>query len=44
MVVLEAGRVVTEKVRDYCPRTGIEVTAEMTLSPRKPARIRRKAQ
>jgi predicted ABC-type ATPase len=35
-VVLEAGRVATEKMLDYYRRMGIEVTPEMTLAPEKP--------
>jgi predicted ABC-type ATPase len=42
-IVLEAGRVATEKMLDYYKRMGIKVTPEMTLAPEKPKRIRRKA-
>ena len=35
-IVLEAGRVATEKMLDYYRRMGIEVTPEMTLAPEKP--------
>jgi len=38
-IVLEAGRVATEKMLDYYRRMGIEVTPEMTLAPEKPAII-----
>ena len=38
-VVLEAGRVATEKMLDYYRRMGIEVTPEMTLAPEKPMRV-----
>ena len=38
-VVLEAGRVATEKMLDYYRRMGIEVTPEMTLAPEKPVRV-----
>lgn len=38
-VVLEAGRVATEKMLDYYRRMGIEVTPEMTLAPEKPATV-----
>jgi predicted ABC-type ATPase len=41
-IVLEAGRVATEKMLDYYKRMGIKVTPEMTLAPEKPKRIRRK--
>ena len=36
-IVLEAGRVATEKMLDYYRRMGIEVTPEMTLAPKEPA-------
>ena len=42
-IVLEAGRVATEKMLDYYKRMGIKVTPEMTLAPEKPKRVRRKA-
>jgi len=32
-IVLEAGRVATEKMVDYYRRMGINVTPEMTLAP-----------
>ena len=35
-IVLEAGRVATEKMLDYYKRMGIKVTPEMTLAPEKP--------
>jgi hypothetical protein len=35
-IVLEAGRVATEKMLDYYQRMGIKVTHEMTLAPEKP--------
>ena len=38
-VVLEAGRVATEKMLDYYRRMGIEVTPEMTLAPEKPTGV-----
>ncbi len=41
-IVLEAGRVATEKMLDYYKRMGIKVTPEMTLAPEKPKRARRK--
>lgn len=41
-IVLEAGRVATEKMLDYYKRMGIKVTPEMTLAPEKPKRTRRK--
>ena len=37
-IVLEAGRVATEKMLDYYKRMGIEVTPQMTLAPEKPAK------
>jgi hypothetical protein len=40
-IVLEAGRVATEKMLDYYKRMGIKVTPEMTLAPEKPKRTRR---
>lgn len=43
-VVLEASRVATEKMLDYYKRMGIKVTPQMTLSPEKPKRVRRKAE
>lgn len=42
-IVLEAGRVATEKMLDYYKLMGIKVTPEMTLAPEKPKRVRRKA-
>lgn len=42
-IVLEAGRVATEKMLDYYKRMGIKVTPQMTLAPEKPKRVRRKA-
>jgi predicted ABC-type ATPase len=42
-IVLEAGRVATEKMLDYYKRMGIKVTPQMTLAPEKPKRLRRKA-
>jgi hypothetical protein len=36
-IVLEAGRVATEKMLDYYRRMDIEVTPEMTLAPEKVA-------
>jgi hypothetical protein len=42
-IVLEAGRVATEKMLDYYKRMGIKVTPQMTLAPEKPKRMRRKA-
>jgi predicted ABC-type ATPase len=41
-IVLEAGRVATEKMLDYYRRMGIKVTPQMTLAPEKPKRVRRK--
>ncbi len=41
-IVLEAGRVATEKMLDYYKRMDIKVTPEMTLAPEKPKRTRRK--
>ena len=41
-IVLEAGRVATEKMLDYYQRMGIKVTPEMTLASEKPKRTRRK--
>ena len=41
-IVLEAGRVATEKMLDYYKRMGIKVTPQMTLAPEKPKRVRRK--
>ena len=38
-IVLEAGRVATEKMLDYYRRMDIEVTPEMTLAPEKPVRV-----
>ena len=43
-VVLEAGRVATEKMLDYYRRMGIEVTPEMTLVPEGSASGRHKAE
>ena len=40
-IVLEAGRVATEKMLDYYKRMGIKVTPQMTLAPEKPKRTRR---
>jgi predicted ABC-type ATPase len=42
-IVLEAGRVATEKMLDYYKRMGIKVTPQMTLAPETPKRARRKA-
>lgn len=42
-IVLEAGRVATEKMLDYYKRMGVQVTPEMTLAPKKSARAPRKA-
>ena len=42
-IVLEAGRVSTEKMLDYYRRMGIKVTPQMTLAPEKPRRARRKS-
>ena len=42
-IVLEAGRVATEKMIDYYKRMGIKVTPQMTLAPEKPQRVRRRA-
>ncbi|WP_395745056.1 hypothetical protein [Prosthecobacter sp.] len=41
-IVLEAGRVATEKMLDYYKRMGIKVTPQMTLAPEEPKRVRRK--
>lgn len=41
-IVLEAGRVATEKMLDYYKRMGIKVTPEMTLAPETPERTRQK--
>ena len=41
-IVLEAGRVATEKMLDYYKRMGIKVTAQMTLAPEKPKRKKEK--
>ena len=41
-IVLEAGRVATEKMLDYYKLMGIIVTPQMTLTPEKPKRVRRK--
>lgn len=41
-IVLEAGRVATEKMLDYYKRMGIKVTPQMTLVPEKPKRVSRK--
>ena len=35
-IVLEAGRVATEKMLDYYKRMGIKVTPQMTLAPDQP--------
>ena len=44
-IVIEAGRVATEKMLDYDndKRIGIKVTSEMTVVAEKPKRTRRKA-
>jgi hypothetical protein len=42
-IVLEAGRVATEKMLDYYKRMGIKVTPQMTMAPEKPKRARHKA-
>ena len=42
-IVLEAGRVATEKMLDYYKRMGIKVTPQMTLAPEKPKRVCGKA-
>jgi predicted ABC-type ATPase len=39
-IVLEAGRVATEKMLDYYRRMDIEVTPQMTLAPERPAGTR----
>ena len=39
-IVLEAGRVATEKMLDYYRRMDIEVTPEMTLAPETPKNVR----
>ena len=39
-IVLEAGRVATEKMLDYYKRMGIKVTPEMTLAPERKKRVR----
>jgi hypothetical protein len=41
-IVLEAGRVATEKMIKSYQRMGIRVTPEMTLAPERPKRVRRK--
>ena len=41
-IVLEAGRVATEKMLDYYKRMGIKVTPQMTLAPEKPKRKKAK--
>lgn len=41
-IVLEAGRVATEKMLDYYKRMGIKVTPQMTLATEEPKRGRRK--
>ncbi len=41
-IVLEAGRVATEKMLDYYKRMGIRVTPEMTLAPEPVRRPRKK--
>lgn len=43
-IVLEAGRVATEKRLDYYRRMGIRVTPEMTLAPEPKRRVRKKAE
>lgn len=40
-IVLEAGRVATEKMLDYYERMGIKVTPQMTLAPDQPESSRR---
>ncbi|MGC3990480.1 MAG: zeta toxin family protein [Chthoniobacteraceae bacterium] len=42
-IVLEAGRIATEKMLDYYRRMGIEVTPQMTLAPEPPQATRLKA-
>jgi len=42
-IVIEAGRVATDKMLDYYKRMGIKVTPQMTLVPEKPKRTRRQA-
>jgi hypothetical protein len=39
-IVLEAGRVATEKMLDYYRRMDIEVTPQMTLAPERPGQQR----
>jgi hypothetical protein len=40
-IVLEAGRVATEKMLDYYKRMGIRVTPQMTLAPEPKKRVRK---
>ena len=40
-MVLEAGRVATEKMLDYYKRMGIKVTPQMTLAPEPKKRARK---
>ena len=40
-IVLEAGRVATEKMLDYYKRMGIRVTPQMTLAPERKKRPRK---
>ena len=40
-IVLEAGRVATEKMLDYYKRMGIRVTPQMTLAPEPKKRARK---
>lgn len=40
-IVLEAGRVATEKMLDYYKRMGIKVTPQMTLAPEPKKRVRK---
>lgn len=42
-IVLEAGRVATEKMLDYYKRMGIKVTPEMTLAPERKKRAKKAA-
>lgn len=42
-IVLEAGRVATEKMLDYYKRMGIKVTPEMTLAPERKKRVKKAA-
>lgn len=41
-IVIEAGRVATDKALKFYKRMGIRVTPEMTLAPERPKRARRK--